>query len=373
MIRLRAGASAAVAVLDWRGQPVAGADVTASLPRKPEEPPSPVPVPSRAAQTDTQGVARLSGLEPGSRFTLQVGSPSARKDLMPHSEDGWAPHDTTVRLARAYVVRGVVRDGDGKPVAGASVHRKTGPRGWSGTNTAADGTFAIEGLQAGEVVLCATINGESPESPPGSGGGPPAPPPPGGGPAPDPRPRVTVQAGAEDVVLTVDIGLEVSGTVEGWDEEYAWRRAMLLTEGPSGSGRSVHEQIANDGTFRFRGLRSDATYALWISPGSDGKSLLQTGIRAPADLRVRLVAGKSITGRVTLPPGSQSGSVQASDPRGITVGVALKSDGTYEIRGLPEGRFSVTSGTQGPDGKYWQATAENVPAGGTADLELKPR
>src|SRR5206468_4694683 len=120
-IVLRAGAAAVVTVLDWQDKPVAGANVGA----QPSQQGSGRGGrggggyrPGATTQTNAKGTIRLGGLDPAVAYALSVSPPNDRDDLLGTTLDPWTPRDETTKLARGFVVRGQVRDLQGKPVPG---------------------------------------------------------------------------------------------------------------------------------------------------------------------------------------------------------------------------------------------------------------
>ncbi len=349
-IRLRAGLSVTVTVTDRDGKPVAGATVNAT--RMPKGttwyPPGESP-----PQTDASGVARVTDLDSDVTYSLSVVPPRNRTDLKaPPVVSDWRPKDEAVVLERGYVVKGVVRDQTGRPVANASVMRREGENSVRGVaTTGADGTFTISDLPAGTVMLSAS---------PGEGmmwhGG-------------DPNAGATaVTAGAENVVLTVDLGLELAVTVEN-PGGTSWLQAQLGREGEGQGGGMAHSSV-RAGVVRFRGLRSDETYTLFVGPSEDGLIAYVTGVRAGGDLRVRLVPGKTVTVRVIAPAGAQNLGAYIQGA-GFTAGSrgATGPDGRVEVRGVPDGTWKVQATAQ-VGNEWWRGDA-TAAAGSSLEIEVK--
>ena len=199
-----------------------------------------------------------------------------------------------------------------------------------------------------------------------------APPPGGGGPnSPGADESVRVAAGAKDVVLVVDLGLVLAVRIENWPADGpTWHAPTLSVEGESPRFQDARptDGIGADGTISFRGLQPDETYRLWVPP-LKGLSLLATGLRAGGtELRVRLVPGRTITGRIVAPEGRENLMVSASG-LGVSAVGTLEPDGRYKIEGLPEGEFDVSVWCQ--KGSEWWTGSARVAAGGSADIEVK--
>lgn len=356
-ISLEAGLSAVVTVLDWAGKPVSGARVSLSIVTTDATEGRRSRRTTRSADrtTDAQGVARLSGLAKGVTYRMSVSA----TDALQHEEEAWTPADVTIRLERAYTISGVVRDGAGKPVPGANVQCSKDKQAWSGTQAGDDGRFSCGGLTAGEYYVKARIGWGSE---------------PADGAAAE-KDTQRVPAGAKDVVLTVDAGLELVVKIENWPADGpTWHNPQLSVEGtrPRNLGWS-NEQIDSEGKVRFRGLRDSETYRLWIPPIAGGLSCVATGLRAGgAEVRVRLTPGKSITGRINAPAGASGLNVSASaEGGGYGVSGTIEADGRYRIEGLPEGSYAVYAHAQ-VEKAQWYANGKAA-AGGTLDLDLKKR
>jgi hypothetical protein len=154
-LTVAAGLEADVLVLDLDGKPVKGAYVgIASL--------GPPGGRGNGQVTDATGHARLSQLPPGGAYALAVSS--ARKDLSPYRQENWQPKDTTVRLSRAWVVRGTVHRADGS-TAVSFVQRRTPDGRWLPTPTKKDGTFELRLSEAGPWVLAGSSAFNGPRGP----------------------------------------------------------------------------------------------------------------------------------------------------------------------------------------------------------------
>ncbi len=354
-IVLGTGAVVTLTVLDADGKPVPAAQVNV-MPRQTGGG-SRV---ARNASTDESGIARLQGVDAAGKVRVWVNPPDSRNDVLRwHSED-WAPKDETIRLARAFSIRGTVRDRDGRSVGDAelwvaSVVRKDYEE-W--TNSAADGTFDVPGFPAGDVVLRASA-GEDDRHVESD--------------------LVVVPAGARDVVVLVDEGVPLLVRIEGWAAGRRNNDALFLPEGldrfsvlvPEGLDHfpTTDAGVGDDGRVKFESARPGARYTLWMPPGPDGRHVYERGLEPGRPERVvRLTEGKTISGRVRLPSRRVGASVGIHD-RGISIAGTVDDDGRFEIRGVPDGTWTVTAGVSLPAGEYRRVTA-TVEAGGTVDLDL---
>ncbi len=339
-IALKAGVSAEIRVLDDEGKPVR-AEVAAIDPDATDY---------ERVRTDPEGVAILERLDPAATYQLQV-EPDSPSALLGHARNGWTPADTTVRLERGLPVRGVVRDPAGRPLAGAGVRAAVATdnlmRFHADVATEGDGTFAFEGLPAGEVLLFATLAEGSSRAV-----------------------MQSVQAGATDVVLTLDPGLGLTVRIAEWPATEVAAKATLVEQDLE-VPVTITARIGPDGTVRFYGLAPDRAYTLWIPPTRAGRSLLRRDVRTAAEpLAVALAPGRTIAGRLTVPPGARVTRIVASTLRGQALAPGTwTDDGSYRIDGLPDGTWTiVATAHNGPTSYRGEAEAA---AGGFADVELR--
>lgn len=384
-VKVRRGVSARIRVTDPAGRPVGNASVNLS-PAKPGGPASgaggaggvvPLPAPPSldgdgeawdlgpdgswrsagpggANVTAQDGSVLLRGLDPDLTFTLLVRPPGARDDVRLSRQDAWRPADTEVRLERGYVVSGSIRDAAGKPVAGARLLRKTGETSWSGAPTNGDGTFRVTGLEAGPVTLRASAPGAAgrQEAAPGS--------------------EITVAAGTENVVLTVDPGLSLVVKVanladrKGEAAQGLWALLLRWEENRWTNADSQWDQQGG-GSITFRGLKPDQRYAVWIAPQNDDLFGWASDVR-PGELTLRLERGGSIRGRVLGPSGVTQRRVWASGEFGQSVSAHVDAEGRYELKGLPDGRWKVQAA--GRSGEQSLRAEGEATVGGTLDLTL---
>jgi hypothetical protein len=256
------------------------------------------------------------------------------------------------------VVAGVVRDAQGKPVAEARLQRKR-DGSWSGERLDADGTFRIRGLEAGPVTLRATGPGRRRDEKDAT--------------------EVTVPAGTENVVLVVDAGLTLTVRIANASERTSGRiRVTLLRWEKERWERQESESADRDrpGQVTFLGLRTGERYAVAIAPEGDDLFAFQGDVQ-PGEVTVRLERGRTIRGRLTLPDGGTRAYVGATNDVGLRVTGTVQEDGAYEIRGVPDGRWTVSAtcrveGTPGQPSRNYRAEGQ-TDAGGTLDLTLQAR
>ena len=315
--------------------------------------------------TDASGRVALRGLQPDVTYDLWVRPPRERPDLRaPEPLLDWTPHDATLRFQAWHSISGVVRDMDGHAVLHAMVsavptvpgdetlrHRKpTDEEGRFAFERVPDGGFALnvellEGLLQGAVRKPALSPGQA------------------------------VLAGATDVVLVVAVGKQLTVMLDVLEASaYSTRGlpgplAMLWLETGSGVTESARAFV-RDGVARFRGLRADETYSLWIAPTDDGSLVFQRGVRA-GTLQARRSPGKTITVNVQAPASASKISASADGPFfTLAVRHLEQSSGPVVLSGIPEGTWRVSAHAQ--VGEEWWMGWGQVSAGSSADIEVKP-
>lgn len=352
VLRLERGLAARITVEDPDGKPVEGAwaSVTARTRGDFHE----VTFLGRVA-TGADGVALLRGLPRGEPLLLRVGiDETLREDLTETTIDDWEPRDQVVRLARAYVTEGVVRDTEGNPVAEAPVWcREPGASGATATGTDALGRFRIGPLPFARLEVRVSPGGRD------SGldlAGEAA------------AVWIAVEAGRKDLVLTVDPVSDLDVTIRDWPPGRD-DHLEVIDEADRSLYRRGVRLVA--GRVRVRGLVRDHTYCLWVPPGKGYGHVLECGVRADAgSVELSMRRGNAVGGRVTAPDGLDPARVNVAVrcSLGLTASTAVRPDGTWEIADLPDAEWSAFAYATQPEWSIWTATAEVV--GGRADLVL---
>jgi hypothetical protein len=331
VITLDEGIRATITVVDDEGRPVAGATVGAANDDGSR---------AQGAWTDARGIALLTGLPEDEVLDLRVGTDE--DDLQGTTIEGWLPADTTVRLPAKRLVSGVVVDPEGRPVPRVDVGVSPG-QSCLPAKTDSHGRFRLLVDEPGEITVRIT-DGE----------------------------HMLVEAPfrGEPLLLVLDPGLDLTVHVEGWVRSalYTTTAALVALGSPAAHVREA--PVEASGTARFERLRRDTVYALWIPPQADGRALLLRDVHpAAGPLRVTLREGRSIRGKALAPAGTEM-SVQAhlEDHEDIAVHGTLGGDGTYEIAGLPDGRWIVRLATVVKGRMLFPEAV--VEAGGTHDFDL---
>lgn len=157
---------------------------------------------------------------------------------------------------------------------------------------------------------------------------------------------VEIRGGARDLVVTVETGREIRLKVEPYDPRTAWERnGARLVVGHSTYGTDFRwAPIADDGSVRFVQLPDDQTFEVWGHATRD-MPFKESGLVPSKEVRtIRAHPGRTISGKI-LPA-----KVAAEDGPRVHASVyarfevargRVETDGTFVIRGLPEGEYTV--------------------------------
>ncbi len=350
-IVLSRGGSATVLVRGPDGKPVQGAVVQALATDTRPDWRSEREGAAGRAFTDAVGSATVVGVAMGVPVRLTVKPPESRDDLLPTSIEPWDVKDVTVTLSRGYVVKGTVRDSTGKPVPDAEVEAYANGEWGSEATTGRDGTFKVKGLGPGKARLRARLSevaaGE--ENADDSGG-------------------TEVTAGAENVVLVLDIGLTLMVRVVGEPGSDDSMDGELFRDGSAET--SAVASTWGNGLFRFRGLASGCTYTFWAHEEGSETYVLGRGLApGPSEIRLSPVRGKTLRVRVHAPAHLTEVRVSASMGPLSASGTLVEGE-LNEIRGLPDGTWEIQ--TYGKVGAVYYEGKGTCAAGGSIELDMKP-
>ncbi len=303
-VPLTRGSTLAGRVMDEEGRPIEGAtvmvsrggeDVFRAFIRSMEG--------EGAVRTGRDGSFRATRLAPGESQRLDVRHDDYEERALGGISlpPGGTRSGVSVVLRRGLSVRGVVKDEEGRPLAGAEVNLSSartvragrggvqmsfvGPGSQLRRETGADGRFEFRGLKAGDYTVSARRPGFSRATV-------------------DPV-NVAEARAAEPLELVLKPGATISGILRdkagagasGWSVS---ARAASQAGGPifgPGSIRS-EEPTAPDGVFYLEGLTAGETYELQVM-GQAGLGPRKAGVVAPAEGVELVVTGTGqIRGRV---------------------------------------------------------------------------
>ncbi len=287
----------------------------------------------RRATTDERGHYRVEGLAPGSSVISARAPGFAQwKGTVEVQAGGMTRND--VRLPQQVIVEGSVRDGDGKPLAGAIVGLE-GPETflWVLRKTAENGSFRLTGLPVGDFHLKATVRG--------LGGA-----------------EVDLHGAASDILhwdAVVSSGRTIAGRVVGPLSELG----SVVVEGrPTKLGRSALGHLEADGRFRMTELE-DQPYDVVAVLGSNHVPLASQLAVSPGGPEVVLEID-----RAKLPSSRVRGRLMDAEGRPVDAEIQLRlrdmnrfptgavgrsesGTGRFEIAQLVAGNWDLEIDAQG--------------------------
>jgi uncharacterized GH25 family protein len=313
------------------------------------------------AQTDAEGKFTLKGLPEGS-WTIWAQAPGFASGTRVSTKT--SAGDVLLRLATGMKISGVVKDESGGPVAGvpvraAKMQNQQNEWWWWGdaqVYTGPDGSFALEDVADGAYELTVSamwqwgreVNVEDTKL---SG----------------------VNAGRDDVVITVKTGSVIEGTIVDQDGK-AIRVAWITAQFESGNQQNNDwasqrwAQAKPDGTFRVVGLKP-GSYTLYAY--GDFKMTTVKGVGSNTkDAKIQVEPGYAIWGRVVDSDGlSLAGWAnfqvrKSGEENWQWHNVVQPGDGNFVVLGLEQGRYDIQIMAQG----YAPAVTTNVTSG---DRELQ--
>ena len=371
------GATVEGRVTDTQGTPIEGAKL--SLASGPEANSAKRTSVSRAAVTAKDGTYKVTGLSPGTLYSVSAYAdgyvPSANlASQMPLAKDRVARVD--VILVKGVTIKGRVLSPDGTPIGGAEVaatNMGQASYGWfamlSNTTSAADGTYTLENVALGGGLVQARLEGHF--MPPSEHG------------ASNPYPWMqTAMQGTpyeaenegqaiegKDVVLAK--GTEVTGIVV--DENDAPLSGALVTATRQSQGWSpglanlAAQNVRTDGEgrFTFAGLEPDKTWNMAVRTETH---LTEKPVpvllpkEGPPKEEPKLVAktGATVSGVVTTEDGAGVAGVAISVQGATPEQTHSASDGSFELAGLSPGTWSVAANgiSPIPEGAKQKVTLE---------------
>lgn len=344
-------------VVDEQGRAVAGAGVLArpssDLPRRSGEKPTP---------TAADGSFTLAAVEPGAA-AIEATAPGFQPAILDPVEvpAGGEVSGLELVLEPAATVAGVVRTEDGEPVPRATVlSGEPNPTIFpfqgvrrsrhSFAQTAADGTFSLDGLRPGAQRLVARH--------PGLG---------------EAVRDVDLALGRNRVDLVLVSGHEISGrVVDGTGSPVAGAvlETRVIADHGARYGQPRVARSDGDGTFRLTGV-ADGRYELSARAAGQGRSSLEIEV-AGADvggLRIELAPGATIRGRIQGLELDELASTQvAAHAMTEALGGVVDHRGELEIVGVAAGQWLVIATTR--DGRTRTAQIEVPPGAAEAGVDL---
>jgi protocatechuate 3,4-dioxygenase beta subunit len=312
------------------------------------------------AQSDAEGKFTLKGLPEGS-WTIWAQAPGFASGTRISTKT--SAGDVLLRLATGLKISGVVKDESGGPVAGvpvraAKMQNQQNEWWWWGeaqVYTGPDGSFALSDVADGAYDLTVSamwqwgreVNVEDTK-------------------------LQGVNAGRDDVVITVKTGSVIEGTIvdrDGKAIRVAWITAQFESGNQQNNDWSSQRwaQAKPDGTFRVAGLKP-GSYTIYAY--GDFKMTTLKGVGSNTkDAKIQVEPGFAIWGRVVDTEGlSLAGWAnyqvrKSGEENWQWMNVVQPGDGNFVVLGLEQGRYDIQIMAQG----YAPAVTANVTSG---DREL---
>jgi hypothetical protein len=352
-VALKAGREVTLTVTDSDGRPVAGAVVRCS--HDVARGKGFVEVWEDATKlTDARGRVVLEALDPDRSYALEIRDVDGR--FVPERRP-WRPRDETLRMRRSLSVRGRAVTAEGTPVEWAHVHAKPGGAAAqampASAVTARDGTFHLLGLPEGEATLYAEA-GEGDERL-----------------VAEPLP---VKAGDPDVrlVLRPEPRGEFVVRFAEWPREGgpAPTLADLTEVKPDGKPGNHHREQVAEGVVVFRNVRYGKDHVLFAATPHGARIAHERVVPAKTGLSdVALRPAASVRVRLSVSAEAKDVSIWAAG-LGVNRGTVVSGAGDHEIRGLPEGEWTV--GASARVGAAFASATATAKTGDVVDLVLEP-
>lgn len=305
--------------------------------------------PGERSFTDPGGYFRLEDVEPGSHTVVveAEGRVPARKSGVAVAAGADADIGTVI-LEAGRRLEGRVLDGrDDSPVAGAAVHALPpegrgfmfGPRatGGSAASSGPDGSFVLEGLEAGAYVV-AVSHGEFAPS--------------------ETRVEIPAEGRPPEVVVRLGRGGRLEGTVRDAARQPVAGERIALMQGPFRMGDARFVETGADGRYAFERL----------APG--GYAVYRTG-RGPA----LALAGGMLSKTVTIREGETTVLDFGEEPKVRLSGRVLRGSKPVPQAAILFSRSELSA----PDGVVATSSDENgaysvgLESGGSYNVLVRPR
>ena len=304
----------------------------------------------RTCVPDRDGSFRFEQVEPG-EYGIVAFAGGCAPAVLPglRVEEGSDVHGLEILLGPGRRLSGTVVEAGGAPVAGASILLAGNPPCLGEDDvvrqvTGPDGRFALRDLAEGSVGIIVRCAGWS-------------------------EAVRTVRTGTMDMVISLVPGLRIAGRVVDGATGRAMPGIVVIVADPAGEGALARlrgevplakARTDAEGRFSADGL-AEGVYSVSVDRGAGQEQhspLVVRGVKAGTeDLRLVLEQGLRIAGRVVFAGGGPvRGRVGGGGaPRaggggrggGEGGGGRTEEDGTFEVRGLPAGRYVVKVGPEG--------------------------
>jgi protocatechuate 3,4-dioxygenase beta subunit len=243
------------------------------------------------------------------------------------TEEGKTLHAPDMQLDKGGSIRGRVTANQ-QPVSGVSVRAGEGRmgRGAFGNTTDDNGEFFIDSVAAGEQAVSFDRQGFISK-----------------------RKTVDVTKGKEARVdIELDRGEQLQGkVVDKSGAAVAGARVMARGNGPMAGARPVTTDAS--GAFTLEALAEGRYTVLASKEGFVEASASDVAIPATAPVTLTMDTGATLSGRVIGLSAAELVAVEVSaNGRGANARASVNSDGTFTLRGVPDGKVTVNAFVRGP-------------------------
>lgn len=263
------------------------------------------------------------------------------------------PRETRIdiRLETGKILTGRVVTETGAPVSEAQVYAQTASTGGRGTNamTDASGRFRLEGLGSGIYALRASKRGLL-----------------------DAILETVDVDTAGDLTLTLRAGATVTGRILGIDVSNVQARALRV--GIAGSGYQANGSIDPNGTYRVDGAPlGKVGVRAFVQGRTSELAEIETSNGGVYTVDLEFKDHNTVRGRVTRNGAPLRGGHIAFRARGgVRFGTtsAIGDDGTYEIKGVPNGDYNITVANITVGADY--VITRTITQSQTIDINMRP-
>ena len=315
VVEVSNGRSIAGRVTTVSGPAVAGARVELVNARPPFERPLLV-------KAEPDGRFVLEGVLPG-LHRLNVTAEGLARSSQELRVTGDLP-SLEVKLHPEASVRGRVLTPEARPAEGAAITLTLAPLGTTeaaihtAASSAADGSFEVRGLPAGELSVAAVhpVQGSATS-----------------------KGQTLAEGQRASLTLTLDLGSVISGTLKFDDGAPAGGMPIEVTGNGSGLGPWIDFTRA-DGTFRLTGIPAGAVA---VAPSGQGetKNIILDGHTWRAGVNLRVPAGAEISGVVLAPDGGPVAGAEVTAAPEIRPRPAHSALALRRTASGPDGRFTL--------------------------------
>ncbi len=238
--------------------------------------------------------------------------------------------------ARDSTIKGKTVDTAGQPIAGVLVTAVPAvakgdetPRATVFATSEADGSFTLDELDRIPYTLIAEVDDHATAR------------------------KEKVPAGTQNLMLAIDRGLQLAGSVHDPDDKPIAAFTLLVTRREGLIRELVHTRTVIDPTGKFSVRVPKGDYELLVSSSGWAPSAPVKASAGATDVAIELSRGATLAGRVfdakTREPipyarVQREGGGGGASALPVNAGTVTRTDGTFELTGIPPGPFTISIG-----------------------------